>query len=137
MSSVCVDKDHQPDDEALAAILGRSKLHWDAVLAHLRAEYPALSHDWKFYGKKHGWQLKVMGKRKAFLYMIPHQGSFLAGMALRPAELERLRSARVPAALIAEIEAEKAYPEGQPARLEVRTKPHFSALLRLLSVRDY
>ncbi len=135
MTRPFVDRSHPPDDARLAAVLGPAKACWDAVLAQVEAEREGVVPEWKFYGAKHGWQLKLVRKRRAFLYLIPYEGRFVAGMALSPAEVARLREARVPDALIEEIESAKASTEGRPARVEVRTADQLTTLRRLLSAR--
>jgi hypothetical protein len=132
LSSVFDEKSNPPDDDALADALGRSKVHWDALVAHLDGLGEALRPEWKFYGKKHGWQLKYTRKKKSVIYLIPHAGSFLAGMALPDAALARLRDAKLPAELVEQIENERSYREGRPARVEVRLKKHVATVKRLL-----
>ncbi len=131
-----VDRSEQPDDASLGAVLGRSKAHWDAILAHVESTYEGVMPEWKYYGKAHGWQLKLVRGRRAFAYLIPHHGMFVAGLALSPAEVSRLDERRVPPELVEEIRSAKARPEGRPARFEVRTKANLETLRRLLTVRD-
>jgi hypothetical protein len=129
------DRTAHPDDASLAAVLGDSKAHWDAILAHVGATYEGVTSEWKHYGTAHGWQLKFLRKRRAFLYLIPYEGKFVAGMALSDAEVARLDEARVPKALADEIRSAKRYQEGRPARVEVKTKTHVQTVRRLLSLR--
>jgi hypothetical protein len=77
MSSVFDERSEPPDDAALGKALGRSKAHWDAIMRHVEG-IDGVSVEWKFYGKKHGWQVKALRKRKALIYLIPHQGSFFS-----------------------------------------------------------
>ncbi len=59
MADDIFDKSKTPDEILLSSILGSSKAHWDAVLAHLGKADAQLVREWKFYGAKYGWQLKV------------------------------------------------------------------------------
>jgi hypothetical protein len=134
MSSVFSEKTEQPDDAALTRALGRSKAHWDAIMRHVQG-LDGVTVSWKFYGKKHGWQVKALRKKKALLYLIPHQGSFLAAMALDEQALEAVRGSALPPALVEEIVAAKPSPEGHPARVEVGTKAQAELVRRLLAIK--
>jgi hypothetical protein len=133
MSSVFDERSEPPDDAALGKALGRSKAHWDAIMRHVEG-IDGVSVEWKFYGKKHGWQVKALRKRKALIYLIPHQGSFLAGMALGEQALEAVRGSALPPTLIDEIAAAKPSSEGHPARVEVETKAQAELVRRLLAI---
>jgi hypothetical protein len=133
MSSVFDEKTEPPDDAALTQALGRSKAHWDAIMRSLEG-IVGVSVEWKFYGKKHGWQVKAVRKKKALLYLIPHQGSFLAGMALDERALVVVRGSALPPALLEAIEAAKPSTEGHPARVEVGTKAQAELVRRLLAI---
>ncbi len=129
--TVFAEKADRPDDARLAATLGASKTQWDAILALVAERCDGLEPEWKHYGKKHGWQIKLTWKRRALLYLVPHEGSFLAGMALRPAGVEALRTADVPPEFLAQVLAEKPFMEGHPARVEV-TGPEETAIVDAL-----
>lgn len=134
MSSVFDEKAEPPNDAALTQALGRSKAHWDAIMCHVEG-IEGVSVEWKFYGKKHGWQVKAMRKKKALIYLIPHQGSFLAGMALDEQALAVVRGSALPPALVEEIVAAKPSSEGHPARVEVGTKAQAEQVRRLLAIK--
>jgi len=133
MSSHFTDKAALPDDAALAEALGPSKPSWDALYAEITA-IAGVKMEWKHYGGKHGWQVKAVRKRKALAYLIPHDGSFLAGMALNDAALEALRDGDLPAAFVEEIAA-KRYPEGWPGRVEVRGDADLATVRALLAAK--
>ena len=135
MSSVFDRRDHPPDDTSLAATLGATKAHWDALLALLATRAKGVAQEWKFYGGKLGWQLKVSEKKRALVYLVPHERSFLAAMALRPDAIAALRAHALPEALVREIETAKESPEGRPARVEVRDAQDADVVRRLLAIK--
>jgi hypothetical protein len=92
--SVFDEKRAPPDEAALTHALGETKPLWDALIGHVAARCDGLEPEWKYYGKKHGWQVKFTHERRALLYLVPHEGSFLAGMALRPAAVQSARRRR-------------------------------------------
>jgi Protein of unknown function (DUF3788) len=125
------EKDQQPDEQALAAALGETRAHWDALVAHLGEQAGAGSSEWKHYGKKYGWQLKFSVKRRALIYLVPHEGNFLAGLALNPKAVAALDDTDLPPEFVEGVKAEKACHEGRPARVVV-TGPAEIAMVKTL-----
>lgn len=128
-------KSAPPDEAALSRALGKAKKAWDATLAHLRDACEGVETEWKFYGAKHGWQIKATRQKKAVLYLIPHADKFVAATALPPRALAALDDAGLPAALVAAVRSAKAYAEGTPARVEVTGPRQVAVVRRLLALR--
>src|SRR5262245_47765248 len=82
----------------LAQLLGPARSHWDALLGSIGAD-AGMTREWKFYGAKHGWQLKLVTQKRALAYLIPREGRFTVALALSPAALDAVRASRLPAAL--------------------------------------
>lgn len=108
-----------PDTATLGAKLGRSFEAWSYLLSLVQQLAPEAKPVWKFYGEKYGWQLKLESKKKAILYMIPHNSSFGAALALKGPALERLNDSGLPGDLVQQIHHGKLLPEGKAARVEV------------------
>ena len=135
MSSVFDNKAAQPDDAALAAALGATKPLWDGLLRRLEA-LDGVDVEWKFYGKKHGWQVKaIWKKKKALVYLIPHADSFLAGLGLSDRAVEVLLTSDLPSALVTAIAEAPSFPEGHPARVEVTDAGEANIVERLLDIK--
>jgi hypothetical protein len=123
------------DDASLATMLGKTKPHWDVLLARLAGECPSHAREWKNYGKKHGWQLKVSSGKRSLVYLVPEEGGFRALMALRAGAVGALRDAGLPAELVDEIEGAKVYPEGRPVRVTVKTKQDADVVKKLVALK--
>jgi len=123
----------EPDLVALGVTLGKTKRHWDALVAHLDG-LAGVRREWKLYGGAHGWQLKARDQRAALLYLIPRAGSFIAALPLNREAVQALPRCGLPAAVVAAILADRPAREGHPARIEVKTREdveHVEALLAL------
>jgi hypothetical protein len=118
----------------LSRLLGKARKPWDALRAHLEG-LEGVASEWKFYGARHGWQLKVVAQRRALLYLIPREGRFTAALALRADAIAALRSSGVPAKLVREIEAARESPEGKPARVEVSGMRELAVVKTLIAVK--
>jgi len=111
-------KDALPDESKLKKVLGELYSAYKEVLEMTEA----YDHEWKYYGKKIGWQLKVTRKGKALLYLIPQENSFRIGFGVRENERERLLNSSLPPKTKEELATARKYPEGYPLRLEIRSK---------------
>jgi hypothetical protein len=133
--SSLVDKSKPPDEASLAAALGQAKRLWDAIVARLDERGDAVEREWKFYGAKHGWQLKATYRKRAALYLIPKPGGFLAALALNEQAVAAARASDLPPAIIREIENAKTYAEGRPVRIEVTGPAQVEIVQRLLAIK--
>jgi hypothetical protein len=118
----------------LARLLGAAREPWDALRAHLDG-LDGVACEWKFYGEKYGWQLKVVAQRRALLYLIPRPDHFTAALALRPDAIEAVRASGLPAKLLREIEQAREAPEGRPARVEVRGMRELAVVKTLIAAK--
>jgi len=134
MPSALDDATQTPDDAALADVLGDAKVCWDAILAHLDG-VSGLAREWRFYGAKHGWQLKVARRKRAVLYLIPERARFTAAFALKGDVLGALRASTLPAALVREIETARTFAEGRPARVVVTRAADVAVVLELVAIQ--
>ena len=119
MNSAYFDqKEVAPDEPKLKKALGELYSAYKEVLELT----DAYDKEWKYYGKKFGWQLKVTHKGKAMLYLTPLEKSFRIGFGVRENERERLLKSSLPPKTNEELATAKKYPEGYPLRLEIKSK---------------
>jgi hypothetical protein len=131
MSTAYFDqKEVAPDESKLKKALGELYSAYKEVL-ELTEGY---DHEWKYYGKKIGWQLKVTRKGKALLYLTPVEKSFRIGFALRENERERLMNSSLPPKTKEQLAAAKKYPEGYPLRLEIKSKTDMRTMRVVIEV---
>ena len=136
MSKIVFDsRADQPDEQSLADVLGDAWPCWEQLDRFLHEHSAGLQVEWKFYGKKHGWQLKAIKQKRSVLYMIPDEGSFRAGLALNGPALDELQQSGLPPALIEEVMEAKAYPEGKPARVVVTSSEEVQIVEQLVQLK--
>jgi len=134
-SSFFDDKARKPDEASLSEALGKAKRCWDAIIDHLDKKCDGHVREWKFYGEKYGWQLKVVHNKRSVLYLVPRKDSFMASLALKEKAVDAVRASGLPPSLIRDIENAKAYPEGKPARIEVTGKKQADIVKQLLEIK--
>ena len=116
---ICLDRQEEfPDDTVLKTVLGRAFPSYRDVVSLSRG----FSGEWKFYGRKYGWQWKVHQKKKALLYLVPLKGYFRVGFAVRSEEREALLDSGLSDETKSALRMAKKYPEGYPLRFSVTCK---------------
>ena len=63
MSALFNDKQLQPTEEMLAEALGETKALLDSIGVFIETEFGEFHPEWKFYGSKLGWSLKLFNKK--------------------------------------------------------------------------
>ncbi len=132
---IFADKAHMPTDADLAVTLGRTKRHWDALVAHIHETYPSAAAGWKFYPGKSGWTFVVREKKRNLVYMKPMAKAFTAALALGDKAVAALADTDLPADLVESIRQSPKYPEGRPARTAVSKATDLTIVTRLLAVK--
>jgi hypothetical protein len=63
------DKDRYPDDDVLAAHLGKAKPAWDTFAADVAAGFGQGALEWRYYNDGKAWLCKVVHKKKTVCWV--------------------------------------------------------------------
>ncbi len=129
------DATHEPSDDDLAAMLGRSHASWAALTEHLESTYTPLTVDWNWAGAKWGWSLRLKRKKRTILYLTPCRRHFLVGFALGEKAVRAAHESDLPPSVLETIDAAPRYAEGRGVRLEVRFKKDVRAIEALAAIK--
>lgn len=121
----------EPTAEEIEAQLGSSFAAWEALLG----AHPDLRPEWKWYGPKNGWTLKLFDGKRNLCFLSPGDGRFLAAFVLGHDAVERALKSTLPPELRREIAGARTYPEGRPARIEVRAEEDLGPVHTLLEIK--
>ena len=121
-----------PSDAELRAQLGDAYAAYRALLdAH-----PELKPEWKWYGQKNGWSLKLLDGKRNLCFIGPHDGYFNAGFVLGHDAVNRaLEDETVPAEIKRLIADAPTLPEGRGFRLEVQSEEIVPTVSHLLEIK--
>lgn len=120
-----------PSDAELRALLGARFAAYEALLranADLRPE-------WKYYGPKSGWTLKLFDRRRNLCFIMPREGELGVAFLLGEAAVRRALDSDLPEPLKQEIRDARQYVEGRPVRLTVRGKADLQRVATLLAIK--
>jgi len=129
------DKNSPPDAAAVAAVLGRTASLWTRLKDGLGAEFEGLAEEWTFAGKAYGWSLRLKQKKRAIVYLTPHQRHFVASFALGEKACHAARAAGLNASTLAVLDTAPRYVEGRAVRIPVRRGVDVEQVIRLARVK--
>jgi hypothetical protein len=124
-------KGKPPSTRELANLLGRSH----AAFLALTERGSAFSCEWKRYGKKSPWVLKVSQADRTLLYATPMADAFEATVVLGERAAQAALAGRVSKHLHTSIRAAKPYVEGRPVRVIVKGQADLAGVEELVAVK--
>lgn len=120
-----------PSEAELRAKLGESYAAYEAFLAR----HADLRPEWKYYGAKLGWSLKLFEKKRNLCFLGAYDGELHIAFVLGARAAEAAQKSKLPAALRKEIREARVYAEGRAARLVVRSEKDLAAADILLEIK--
>ncbi len=120
-ASVFDDKTVKPDNKALLNVLGKTGKHWQKIRSNLENEYGELIEDWKYYGQKTGWLLKVLRKKRNLFFCIPLKGCFRIAFVFGDKAVSSVERSDLPEAIKVELKNARKYAEGRGIRIDVKS----------------
>jgi hypothetical protein len=135
MSSIFTEKSKMPDARALAGVLGVSYNYWEEIDGSIRKSHGATRQEWKFYGAKSGWQLKLLLKKRNLFFMVPYEKHFLIVFLFGDKAVEAVEKSDLPPAMIQELKDARRYMEGRGLRVDVRTRAAVKHVLTLVEIK--
>lgn len=132
---VFADKNTVPTGEMLAPVLGATFQFWNEIRTYLTTEFADLGEDWKCYGKKYGWQLKMLKKKRNLIFLIPKEGFFNAVFIFGDKAVEEIQQSDVPEAIKTELANAKKYMEGRGIKLDVKSADDVAVVKKLITIK--
>jgi hypothetical protein len=133
--SVFTDRTKPPDARALARTLGPRTALWRQIEAELRASLGDLVFEWKHYGNKSGWILKLFLKKRNLFFLTPGEGRFRVAFVFGEKAVAAIAAGGFPEPLVAELLAARKYAEGRGIRLEVESAADVRTVVALAGIK--
>jgi hypothetical protein len=135
MGSILTDKSLPPNDQILAGELGPSYKTWTALKASITREHGETREEWKHYGARSGWVLKLLLKKRNLFFMIPGVKLFTLGFLFGDRAVTAICHSSLPPAMIREVKEARRYAEGRGLRIEVRNRAALRHVLELVNIK--
>ncbi|MCX6149722.1 MAG: DUF3788 family protein [Ignavibacteriales bacterium] len=135
MASIFSDKSLQPNDQMLLEVLGKSKKYWDEIKQSLNDKYGELTEEWKFYGQKIGWTLKLLKKKRNLFFFTPYDKYFKISFVFGEKAVAVIEKSDLPENLISELVNARKYVEGRGLAIEVKTQKEVQIIQKLVAIK--
>lgn len=133
--SIFVERDHRPDPAALAKALGPSHPFWMQINENLNHNYGELIEEWKFYGSKAGWLLKMLKKKRNLFFLIPMENSFVISFVFGDKAVKHILETDLPDTIKLHLRDTRKYAEGRGLPIEVRSENEVEQIKTLLEIK--
>ena len=122
-TSFLFDKSTVPSQEKIEKLMGDASPHWEAICLFLKEEFGEILYDWKYYGKKSGWTLKSLLKKRNLFFFKPDNGSFKVVFVFGEKAVNAVNESDLPDDIKEELNNARKYVEGRALRILVTGKP--------------
>lgn len=119
-----------PTDAEIRAALGDSYALWTEIIASV----PAVP-EWKYYGAKNGYGLKLLEKKRNLCFMALGQGNFRFSVIFGEKAFARALDGDLDEELKQMLREAPKYPEGRGVRLTVESPEDVARVRRLLEIK--
>lgn len=129
------DKAVKPNDAMLSEVLGKSVAYWNAIKSHIRSNHGEFLEEWKFYGEKSGWVLKMLRKKRNLFFLFPSNGFFTVAFVLGDRALSAAEKSDLPKAIVEALKKARKYAEGRGIRIEVKSPADVEYVRKLIDIK--
>ncbi len=135
MARMFTDKSIKPNNKSLSEVLGKSYKLWEDLKDSLEEGNGKLIEEWKFYGQKIGWTLKLLLKKRNLFFFAPYEKHFNIAFVFGDKAVSVIEQSDLPKNMIDELRNAKKYVEGRGLLIEVRKKSDLKKILKLTAIK--
>jgi hypothetical protein len=134
-TSVFPDKSKKPDTRRLNKALGESAPYWKAIQAYIIKKHGEALEEWKYYGPKAGWVLKVLLKRRNLFFLTPLKDYFRITFVFGDKAASAVEKSNLRAAVKKDLRDARRYVEGRALRIEVKRQKDVASITKLIDIK--
>lgn len=134
-TNIFLDKSIKPDDQKLSKALGESYKYWTDIKNYIDSKYPGTVEEWKNYGAKYGWNLKILLKKRNLFFLFAHDKYFKISFVFGDKAVSAIEQTHLPKNIIDELCCAKKYMEGRGIAIEVKKQKDVSIIKKLIDIK--
>jgi hypothetical protein len=135
MPSIFIDKSVKPNNVILAEALKTTYKFWEEILKSLYDEYGKLEEEWRYYGPKTGWLLKLFYRKRNLFFLIPNKKYFTLAFVFGDKAVDEIENSNLPKSIKDEIKNTVKYAEGRGIRIDVKKQSIIKNVKKLVSIK--
>jgi hypothetical protein len=129
------DKSTQPTDQTLADKLGNTFPYWQEIKQYTTELVGDTTEEWKFYGRKYGWQLKTLLKKRNLFFLIPYDFNFKIVLIFGDKAVAEIERSTISNDIKNDIINAKKYMEGRGIGIDVRDGEFIEDIKQLIKIK--
>lgn len=129
------DKDKKPGSRSLAKKIGTNIKYLEEIKNHIKEKYANPTEEWNFYGKKYGWQLKTLLKKRNLFFLIPYESFFKMVFVFGDKAVKEIEKSDISENLKREVINAKKYVEGRGLSIEVKDDEYIEDIKKLIAIK--
>jgi hypothetical protein len=130
-----IGRTKSPAEGDVAAALGSAKPLWDRLVVDMAQELGLGAHEWKSYGAKYGWSLRLKRGKRNIVHLSPCDGCFNVLFIFGDRAVAAARGSGLGAAATKLLDEAPRYPEGTGIRLEVSRARDIPLVRKLAKIK--
>lgn len=135
MPSIFTAKSEKPDKIVLSETLQSTYKLWEELKSSLNKEHGTLVEEWKYYGPKTGWLLKLFYKTRNLFFLIPCKKFFTLAFVFGDKAVSEIEISDLPENIKEELRETKKYAEGKGLRIEIKKKSDLKNIIKLVRIK--
>jgi hypothetical protein len=134
-ASIFSDKTQEPDETMLSEALGETKTYLDQICNFIETETGHLLREWKHYGQKSGWLLKLLSKKRNMMFVIPENGCFTVGFVFGDRAVIAVMNSNLNETIKNDLQNARKYAEGRGISLVINDSSQVESVLQLIRIK--
>lgn len=133
--NIFTDAKKKPTEAMLVRALGKRGEYWKALRDHLQRKHGPLKPEWKFYGAKYGWGMKMFKGGRNLFFLSAGEGTFVIGFLFGEKAVEAIKKSDLPQETKQKLVNARKYAEGRGISIEVKSKKSVEIVETLVDIK--
>jgi hypothetical protein len=133
--SIFQDKATVPTDKDLVNCLGSTFNLWHQLQNFVMDKYPKGLVEWKYPGKKYGWNFRIKDKKRVIIYFLPRNNYFKVAFIFGQKATDIILTGDISSEIRNELEQATKYIEGRGIRIDVKDELKMTDIKKLIEIK--
>ena len=133
--SIFPDKAITPTIEQLRENIGASYEIWKEICDVVSQKYPGAKEEWNYPGKNYGWSFRIKDKKRAIIYLLPHDNYFKVAFVFGQKAFDEIMNSTINQDIKNELNAAIKYVEGRGIRIAIRDNSLLNDVKQLVDIK--
>ena len=129
------EKDHEPQESDIKNALKSTYTYLQEIREYIKENIGETREEWKYYGKKHGWELKTFLKKRNLFFIGIYDGYFRVTFVFGKKAVEAVQDSDVSDKLKKELAEARKYGEGRGLAVVVKNDSHLEDIKKLINIK--